>query len=148
MKIAIVHDWLTNMGGAEQCIINLHKCFPEAPIYTAFYDPENMAPIFKEMNIITSSLQKKKGKKYNHKKYLPFMPKAFEEFNLNEYDVVITSSSCCAKGVITGPHTLNICYCYTPMRYAWEMRDEYTEGMSNLKTKLIRYFMNYMRLWD
>ena len=63
------------------------------------------------------------------------MPKAFEEFNLNEYDVVITSSSCCAKGVITGPHTLNICYCYTPMRYAWEMRDEYTEGMSNLKTK-------------
>ena len=148
MKVAIVHDWLTNMGGAEQCVINLHRCFPDAPIYTTFYDPENMDPIFKEMNIITSSLQKKEGKKYNHKKYLPFMPKAFEEFNLNDYDVVISSSSACAKGVITGPHTLHICYCYTPMRYAWEMRDEYTEGMSKLKTKLIRYFMNYMRLWD
>ncbi len=148
MKVAIVHDWLTNMGGAEQCVINLHKCFPDAPIYTTFFDPDNMDPTFKEMNIITSSLQKKKGKKYNHKKYLPFMPKAFEEFNLNDYDVVISSSSACSKGVITGPHTLHICYCYTPMRYAWEMRDEYTENMSKFKTKLIRYFMNYMRIWD
>lgn len=148
MKVAIIHDWLTNMGGAEQCVINFHKCFPDAPIYTTFYDEDNMDPIFKEMNIITSSLQKKKGKKYNHKKYLPFMPKAFEEFNLNNYDVIISSCSACAKGVITGPHTLHISYCYTPMRYAWEMRDEYTEGMSKFKTKLIRYFMNYMRLWD
>ena len=148
MKVAIVHDWLTNMGGAEQVVINLHKCFPEAPIYTTFYNQEKMDDIFKEMNIITSSLQKKKSKEYNHKKYLPFMPKAFEEFNLNEYDVVISSSSSCAKGVITGPHTLHICYCHTPMRYAWEMRDEYTDGMKRFKTKLIRYFMNYMRLWD
>lgn len=148
MKIAIVHDWLTNMGGAEQCVINFHKCFPDAPIYTSFYNEDNMDPIFKEMNIITSSLQKNKNKIYNHKKYLPFLPKAFEEFNLNEYDVVISSSSSCSKGIITGPNTLHICYCHTPMRYAWNMRDEYTEGMSKLKTNLIRYFMNYMRLWD
>ncbi len=147
MKVAIVADWLTNMGGSEQVIINLHKCFPDAPIYTTFYNPEKMDPIFKEMNIITSSLQKK-NKEYNHKKYLPFMPKAFEDFNLNEYDVVISSTSSCAKGVITGANTLHVCYCYTPMRYAWEMRDEYTDGMSKFKTKLIRYFMNYMRLWD
>ncbi len=148
MKVAIVHDWLTNMGGAEQVVINLHKCFPEAPIYTSFYLPDKMDEEFKKMNIITSSLQKKKDKEYNHKKYLPFLPKAFEEFNLNEYDVVISSCSACSKGIITGPHTLHICYCYTPMRYAWEMRDEYTDGMSKMKTKLIRYFMNYMRLWD
>lgn len=148
MKVAIVHDWLTNMGGAEQCVINLHRAFPDAPIYTTFYDSDNMSPEFKEMNIITSSLQKSRTKKYNHKKYLPFMPKAFEEFNLNDYDVVISSCSACSKGIITGPHTLHICYCYTPMRYAWEMRDEYTENMSKFKTKLIRYFMNYMRLWD
>lgn len=148
MKVAIVHDWLTNMGGAEQCVINLHKCFPDAPIYTTFYDQDSMDKAFKEMNIITSSLQKKKNKKYNHKKYLAFMPKAFEEFNLNDYDVVISSCSACAKGVITGPHTLHIAYCYTPMRYAWNMKDEYTEGMSKFKTNLVRYFMNYMRLWD
>lgn len=127
MKVAIVHDWLTNMGGAEQCVINLHRCFPDAPIYTTFYDQEKMAPEFKEMKIITSSLQKKKNKKYNHKKYLPFMPKAFEEFDFNDYDVVISSSSACAKGIITGPDTLHICYCYTPMRYAWNMKDEYTK---------------------
>ncbi len=140
MKVAIVHDWLTNMGGAEQVIINLHKCFPDAPIYTAFFSPEKMDPVFKEMNIITSSLQKDKNREYNHKKYLPFMPKAFEEFNLNEYDVVISSSSACAKGVITGPHTLHICYCYTPMRYAWEMRDEYTERYGKLKEKAYKIF--------
>ena len=148
MKVAIVHDWLTNMGGAEQCVINLHKCFQDAPIYTTFYDPDNMSDEFKEMNIITSSLQKKKGKKYNHKKYLPFMPKAFEEFDFNGYDLVISSSSCCAKGIITPPDCTHICYCHTPMRYAWEMKDEYTDGMSKLKTTLIRYFMNYMRMWD
>ena len=102
-KIAIVHDWLTNMGGAEQVVINLHECFKEAPIYTSFYTPDNMDECFKKMNIITSSLQKKKNKAYNHKKYLPFLPKAFEEFNLNDYDIVISSSSSCAKGVITKP---------------------------------------------
>lgn len=103
MKVAIVHDWLTNMGGAEQVVLNLKKCFEKAPIYTTFYTPEKMDSQFKEMEIITSSLQKKQGKEYNHKKYLPFMPKAFEEFNLNDYDVVVSSSSSCAKGVITKP---------------------------------------------
>lgn len=148
MKVAIVHDWLTNMGGAEQCVINLHKCFPDAPIYTTFYDQDNMDPIFKEMNIITSSLQKKKNKKYNHKKYYPFMPLAFEEFDLNDYDLVISSSSSCAKGVITNPGSIHICYCHTPMRYAWEKRDEYIAGMGNLKKKLVKILLHYMRIWD
>ena len=102
-KVAIVHDWLTNMGGAEQVVLNLHECFKDAPIYTTFYTKEEMDKRFEEMEIVTSSLQKKKDKKYNHKKYLPFMPKAFEEFNLNNYDVIISSSSSCAKGVITKP---------------------------------------------
>lgn len=148
MKVAIVHDWLTNMGGAEQCVINLHKMFPEAPIYTSFYTPEKLSQELRNIDIRVSSLQKKMNKQYNHKKYLPFMPKAFEEFNFNDYDLVISSSSACAKGIITGPHTMHICYCYTPMRYAWEMRDEYTDGMGKYKKNIIQWFMNYMRIWD
>lgn len=121
-KVAIVHDWLTNMGGAEQVVLNLHECFNDAPIYTTFYTPEKMDKRFEEMEVITSSLQKKKNKQYNHKKYLPFMPKAFEEFNLNDYDVIISSSSSCAKGVITKPR--KCAYLLLSYTYALCMGDE------------------------
>ena len=121
-KVAIVHDWLTNMGGAEQVVLNLHECFKNAPIYTTFYTPKNMDKRFEEMEIITSSLQKKKDKSYNHKKYLPFMPKAFEEFNLNDYDVIVSSSSSCAKGVITKPR--KCAYLLLSYSYALCLGDE------------------------
>ena len=148
MKVAIVHDWLTNMGGAEQCIINLHKCYPEAPISTTFYTPDNMDPIFKEMNIKTSFLQRKKDKKYNHKKYLPLMPKAFERFDLKDFDIIISSSSSCAKGAKKGSKGIHICYCHTPMRYAWEKQEDYTKNMGCIKRKLVNTYLKYIRKWD
>lgn len=146
-KIAIIHDWLTNMGGAEQVVINFKKIYPEAPIYTTFYTPENLDQELKEINVKTSFLQKKKSVT-NHKKYYPMMPLAFENFNLNEYDVVLSSSSCCAKGVITKPETKHICYCHTPMRYAWDQRDDYLENKKGIKRKLIKILLHYMRMWD
>lgn len=148
MKVAIVHDWLTNMGGAEQVVINMKKCYKDAPIYTSLYTPDNLSDELKNIDVRTSCLQKKNKKHINHKKYYPLMPTAFERFDLNEYDVVISSSSCCAKGVITKPHSVHICYCHTPMRYAWDKRDEYMEGMGKLKKKLIRMLLHYMRIWD
>lgn len=147
MKVAIVHDWLTNMGGAEQVILNFKEVYKDAPIYTSFYNKEKMDPKFKEFDIRTSFLQKKKPVT-NHKKYFPLMPLAFEKFNMNDYDVVISSTTCCAKGVITKPETIHICYCNTPMRYAWEMRDEYTDGMGKIKKKLVEILIHYMRIWD
>lgn len=147
MKLAIVHDWLTNMGGAEQVVINFKKIYPNAPIYTTFYNPNNLDEELKNIDVRTSYLQKKKMVT-NHKKYFPLMPIAFEKFDLNEYDVVLSSSSSCAKGVITKPGSLHICYCHTPMRYAWEKRDEYTQGMGKLKKKLINILLHYMRMWD
>ncbi len=84
----------------------------------------------------------------NHKKYFPRMPMAFEAFDLNEYDVVLSSSSSCAKGVITKPGSIHLCYCHTPMRYAWEKRYEYTQGMNKIKKKLISILLHYMRIWD
>lgn len=148
MKVAIVHDWLTNMGGAEQVVINLKKCYPEAPIYTTFYTPDNLSDELKNIEVHKSYLQKKDKKFINHKKYFPFMPFAFENFDLNDYDVVISSSSCCAKGVLTKPGSIHICYCHTPMRYAWEKREEYLEGMGKLKKKLVKILLHYMRIWD
>jgi len=116
MRVAIVHDWLTNMGGAEQCIINFHKCFPEAPIYTTFYTPNNLSDELKDIDVHTSFLQKKNKDKINHKKYFPLMPLAFENFDLNEYDVVLSSSSSCAKGVLTKPRKYT--YMLLPHTYA------------------------------
>lgn len=146
-KIAIVHDWLTNMGGAEQVIINFKEIYPEAPIYTTFYTPENLDEKLRNIDVRTSFLQKKK-KVTNHQKYFPFMPLAFENFNLNEYDIILSSSSSCAKGVITKPGSIHVCYCHTPMRYAWEKKDEYIEGMGKFKKKLVKLLLHYMRMWD
>lgn len=147
MKITIVHDWLTNMGGAEQVVINFKEVYKNAPIYTTFYNPNKLDDKLKNIDVKTSYLQKKKMVE-NHKKYFPLMPMAFEKFDLNQYDVVLSSSSSCAKGVLTKPGSIHICYCHTPMRYAWEKRDEYTEGMGKLKKKLVEILCHYMRIWD
>lgn len=147
MRVAIVHDWLTNMGGAEQVVINFKKVYKEAPIYTTLYNPNNLDKELQNIDVRTSFLQKKKMV-VNHKKYFPLMPLAFENFNLNEYDVILSSSSSCAKGVITKPGSIHVCYCHTPMRYAWELRDDYTKGMGKLKRRLVKILLHYMRIWD
>ncbi len=147
MKIAIVHDWLTNMGGAEQVVINFKKIYKNAPIYTTFYNPNKLDKELQNVDVRTSFLQKKKMVT-NHKKYFPLMPLAFENFNLNEYDVILSSSSSCAKGVITKPGSVHICYCHTPMRYAWELRDDYIKEAGRLKRRLIKILLHYMRIWD
>ncbi len=148
MKIAIVHDWLTNMGGAENLIINFHEMYPEAPIYTSIYNPDNLDDRLKNIDVRTSFLQKKNKKITNHKKYYPFMPMAFESMDLNEYDIILSSSTCCAKGIIPRPDAIHICYCNTPMRYAWEKRDEYVKNSGKFKKKLIGILTHYMRIWD
>lgn len=146
MKLAIVHDWLTNMGGAEQVIINFKEIYPEAPIYTTFYNPDNLDEKLRNLDVRTSFLQKKKMVT-NHKKYFPLMPLAFKLFNLKEYDVVLSSSTCCAKGV-KAPNGIHICYCNTPMRYAWEKREEYIKDMNPIKKFILRIFLTFMRIWD
>lgn len=150
MKLALVHDWLTNMGGSERLVINFKELYPDAPIYTTVYNPENLDKELQNIDVRTSFLQKRKNAKTNHQKYFPFMPMAFESFDLNEYDIVLSSSSSCAKGVITNPDTMHICYCHSPMRYGWEFYYEYKnkEHMSKVKKIFLKYFMNYMRIWD
>lgn len=151
MKVALVHDWLPFMGGAERVLTNFLELFPDAPIYTTICNKDKIDSPIKEANIITSYLQKNKREIKNHRRLFPFMMTAIESFNLNEYDVVLSDSSCIAKGVITPPSTLHICYCHSPMRYAWEFSHEYAEkmaGKGGLKAKILRYFLSCVRLWD
>lgn len=147
MKIAIVHDWLTNMGGAERVIINFHELYPKAPIYTTFYTPSKLDDELKNIDVRTSFLQGKK-EVTNHKKYFPLMPFAFEKFKLKEYDVILSSSSSCAKGVRKRKDAIHICYIHTPMRYAYDFKEEYTNGMNSVKKVLVNFLLFFMRIWD
>lgn len=150
MNVALVHDWLTNMGGAERVVINFKQIYKNAPIYTTIYNPDNLDDELKNIDVRTSFLQNKKKAKINHQRYFPYMPMAFESFDLNEYEVVLSSSSSCAKGVITNPNTMHICYCHSPMRYGWEFYYEYADksDMKKIKKDSLKYFMNYMKIWD
>lgn len=148
MKVAIIHDWLTIYGGAESIIRILHEMFPEAPIYTTVYNRENMPDDFRKMDIRTSFIQKFPFAKKKYTSYLPWMPRAFEEFDLSEYDLVISSNTSCSKGVLTGANTLHICYCNTPMRYGWDFYHEYKSAKSPLMQKIISKQMHKIRMWD
>lgn len=148
MKVAIVHEWLTNMAGSERVVVNIKEIFEDAPIYTTVYNPEKLDTELQNIEVHTSFLQKIKKAKTKHQKFFPLMPMAFESFDLNEYDVVISSSSSCSKGVITNPRTVHICYCHSPMRYGWEFYYEYIKDFKGLKKRIVKYFMNYMRIWD
>jgi glycosyltransferase involved in cell wall biosynthesis len=148
MKVAIVHDWLTIYGGSESIVRILHEMFPDAPIYTTVYDKKNMPEDFARMDIRPSFLQKYPFAKKKYTMYLPFMPRAFESFDLSQYDLVVSSNTSCSKGVLTGANTLHICYCNTPMRYGWDFYHEYIREKGRLGTFLISCMMKKIRLWD
>lgn len=149
LSIAIVCDWLTNMGGAEKVVLALHRLFPKAPIYTTVYNPEKVGG-FEKAKIHTSYLQRMPLAKTKHQLYLSHMPKIFESFDLSEYDIVISSSHSCAKGVVTKPQTLHICYCHSPMRYAWDDSINYIKqyDTNTIIKKFAPWFMHKIRLWD
>lgn len=149
LKVAIVADWLTNIGGAEKVIYEIHKLFPQAPIYTSIFNPQKAA-LFSGMDIRTSFIQKLPGAQNKHQWYLPLFPYAFEQFDLSAYDIVISSSHSCAKGIITKPGTLHICYCHSPMRYAWDNFHSYIQEYtkSKFKARIASGLMHKIRLWD
>lgn len=125
-KIAIVADWLTNMGGAENVVLALHEAFPDAPIYTSTYVPEKM-PAFKDIDVRTTKLQNLPGPLKKFHKFFPMQRvRAFQELDLSEFDIIISSSSAEAKQVRkTRPGQIHICYCHTPIRYYWSHYNEY-----------------------
>ncbi|MHB1651882.1 MAG: glycosyltransferase [Desulfitobacteriaceae bacterium] len=147
-KVAIVHEWLTNMGGSEQVVSVLLELFPDAPVYTSLFEPANLVPSLAEADVRPSFLQRLPKFLRKHQNLLPLMPYAFEQFDLSDYDLVLSSSSSCAKGVITGTKTIHVCYCYTPMRYAWDSYHLYMKSLKGLKRWLAVWLMHRIRLWD
>ena len=135
-KVAIVHDWLVGYAGGDRVVDAMKRVFPDAVIYTLVYDPKNMPEHFKGYDIRTSWFQKVPFSNRLYKAMLPLMPRAFEAFDLTEYDLVLSSSSSCSKGVITRPDAVHICYCHTPIRYVWDFYYTYRDN-ANWLAKLV-----------
>ena len=152
LKVAIVHDWLTDFGGAEKVLIAILELFPQADLFTLVdHMDEHKKGQIKEHRITTSFIQNLPFSKTKYRNYLPLMPIAVEQFDLTDYDLVLSSSYAVAKGVITGPDQLHISYCHSPIRYAWDMQFQYLKE-SNLvrgvKSGLVRYLLHKIRIWD
>tara|TARA_B110000977_G_C11049417_1_gene481781 strand:- start:68 stop:1210 length:1143 start_codon:yes stop_codon:yes gene_type:complete len=152
MKVAIVHEWLTVIAGSESCFKVFTEIYPDADIFVLVSDEESVKKLDINPNRIkTSFIQRLPKSKTKWKNYLPFFPFAVEQFDLSEYDLIISSSHAVAKGVITNANQIHICYIYSPIRYAWDLYHQYlseanlNEGIKGFIAKLI---LHYIRLWD
>ncbi len=150
MKIAFVHEYLNQFGGAERMLQVLSAIFPNAPIYTLIYDRDLTGHIFDDKLIVTSFLQNLPLTKNHHRLFPLLMPIAIEQFDFSEYDVVISISASFAKGIITKPKTRHICYCLTPPRFLWDSSQKLVEEFDFLRVikKLIPPLISYLRVWD
>ncbi len=151
MRVALIHDYLTHFGGAERVLNALMDLYPNAPVYTLVYDKERMEKRFDESRLRTSWLQKIPGARRAHRYYpLALMPLAVEQFDLRQYDVVLSASHSFSKGVITAPGTLHITYCFTPTRYAWDDSHRYVREFSprGMMRGLAPAALSYLRMWD
>lgn len=147
-SLALMTDWLCSSGGAEQVILAWHKEWSESPIYTTIYNPTKV-PQFSEAKVISSFLDKYPKAKTHHQYFFGTMPRAVESLDFTDYDVVLSSSHSCAKGIVTKPETCHICYCHTPPRYLWE--PEIDDRLAKQKWPISIYTKNLIhktRLWD
>src|ERR1035437_3756793 len=145
MKVALVYDRVNKWGGAERVLLALHKIFPEAPLFTSVYNAESAAWA-KVFDVRTSFLQNFPKAKTAHELYAVLMPLAFESFNFDNFDLVISVTSEAAKGIITKPSTLHICYCLTPTRYLWSGYNDYFK--SSIFKLISKPLVSYLRFWD
>lgn len=148
MKVAIVHYWLVSMRGGEAFINTLLDLFPDADIYTHVYDKHAVSDKIAGRKISTTFIQNLPLSKHLYQSYLPFMPLALEQIDLRSYDLVISSESGPAKGVLTPLDCLHVCYCHTPMRYLWDMYHDYKNISGPLKRIAMIPLFHYLRLWD
>ena len=147
MRVALVHYWLLGMRGGEKVLESLCGMFPEADIFTLFYEPARVSATIRSHRVQCSFLN---PFRWCYRSLLPLMPLALEQWDLREYDLVISSESGPAKGVITTSNTRHICYCHSPMRYLWDLYPAYLHEWtsSRIKRALIAPLSNYLRLWD
>ncbi len=150
MRVALVHDWLTGMRGGERVLEGLIEIFPDADIHTLLYVPGSVSERIASRPIHTSFVQKLPRAATRYRWYLPLFPWAIEQLDLSGYDLVISSSHCAAKAILTDPATLHLCYCHTPMRYAWDQFGTYFSPERNGRLPFlgIQATMAWLRRWD
>lgn len=153
MNKAIIHEWLVNYAGSERCVESFTNLWPDAPVYALvdYLNDEERRIILKGKKAHTSFIQKMPFSKNAHRQYLSLFPLAVEQFDLSNYDVVISSSHAVAKGVLTNAYQLHICYCHTPMRYAWDLYHQYLNeaGLNKgVKGRIAKRILHKMRIWD
>ncbi|HOX41000.1 MAG TPA: glycosyltransferase [bacterium] len=146
LNTALVHDWLTVMAGGERTLLAISEIFTKAPIYTTVFNEQKVLA-FKDRDVRTSFLQKMPMAKKQRELVVPFSPIAFEQFDMSPYDLVVSSSSMAAKGVITNPGCTHVCYCHTPSRYLWEPNLD-IRASSGRFSSLRRKVAHQMRIWD
>jgi glycosyltransferase involved in cell wall biosynthesis len=151
-RVALVHDWLVTYAGAERVLEQMLACYPEADLFSLldFVPPEERG-FLGGRSVQTSFLQRFPGARRRYRSLLPLMPLAIEQFDLSSYDLVLSSSYAVAKGVLTGPDQLHLCYCHSPMRYAWDLQHQYLieAGLTRgLRSLLARYLLHRVRVWD
>jgi glycosyltransferase involved in cell wall biosynthesis len=149
MKVALVHDWLNQVGGAEDVLESLVSIFPDAPVYTSIYWRDKMPAHWQNWDIRTSFLDGLPRIYRRQQLYLPLFPLAFEQFDFSDYDLVLSNKSGFAHGIITSPQTLHICYCLTPTRYLWRYHQYAAqEKLGRGARVILAPFLSYLRLWD
>jgi len=147
-KVAIVHYWLINWRGGEKVVEAMLELYPDADIYTHVYCEHGTEGKLLGKNVFQTFISKLPKAKKWYQKYLPLMPIALEQLDLREYDLVISSESGPAKGVITHPDALHICYCHSPMRYVWDMYPDYLSSAGILTRSVMRPLIHYLKMWD
>jgi glycosyltransferase involved in cell wall biosynthesis len=150
VRLAIVHEWFTGMRGGEKCVEALCEVFPDATLFTLVHVPGSVSPIIERMPIVPSFVQRLPFAGTRYRYYLPLFPAAIQALDLRGFDVVISSNHCVAKGVTVPPGALHICYCHTPMRYIWDLYDEYfRRGRAGIVTRVgMRIARPFLRAWD
>jgi glycosyltransferase involved in cell wall biosynthesis len=149
LKVAIVHDWLNQVGGAESVLEVLKELYPDAPVYTSIYWPQAMPDRYRQWDIRTSWLNRLPLIKAHHQPFLPLYPLAFEGFDLREYDLVISNKSAFCHGVITSPETVHVCYCLTPTRFLWDYHNYVRhERINPMASALLSPMLPGLRRWD
>jgi glycosyltransferase involved in cell wall biosynthesis len=148
-KVALVHDWLTGMRGGERCLEVFGELFPAADLYTLLHVPGSVSPAIESRRIVTSFIQRLPQAERRYRHYLPLFPAAVRAFDLRGYDLVLSSSHAVAKSVRVPAGALHVCYCFTPMRYVWDLYDDYFGPRSGLAARvLMPPVAAWLRRWD
>lgn len=148
LRVALVHYWLVTMRGGEKVLEALCEMFPQADIFTHAYDPSAVSPVIRRHRVTTSFIGRLPRPARHYKTYLPLMPLALEELDLRGYDLIISSESGPAKGIVPAGDAVHLCYCHSPMRYVWNMYHDYAGRSGWLKRMLMKPFGHYIRNWD